>query len=269
VASGMAQAAAPTITAMSRQVSRIGSRTHIRTSLAVAAPTGVRGSADHRPGRADPSRDGCAAASIRLVSTVGHQAAAATVSAARPIRAPAATTQSALAAAWTATGPHPVGNTVRMVASHGTEPRRSAAPSTGSTVGATAIALIATAVTIVPTSCPRREPGPSAAPAIVDSTLASARVTMTATRPITAGTSPRRAPRAMSAANAIAVKTPAGSSNPTTSNESASRRRSSGSRLNTSGRSTASPASALCATRPPSQSAKSSASTSVAAAGVG
>ena len=121
----------------------------------------------------------------------------------RPIRAPAASAQSDRAAACTATGPQPVGSTVMIVASHGTEPRRSAVSSTGSTVPATAIALIATAVTIVPTSCPRREPGPSAAPAIVDSTLASRSVTMTATRPMIAGACPRRAPRAMRAANAI------------------------------------------------------------------
>ena len=141
--------------------------------------------------------------------------------------------------------------------------------SAGSRVAATATTLSATAVTIVPTSCPRREPGPSTAPAMVDSTLASVSDNRTASTATAVGAAPRLAARAMSAPNAIAMNTPAGSSRPTTSRERASRRRSSGSRLNTSGRSTASPASALCATRPPTQSKNTSASTSVAAAWFG
>ena len=265
----MAQTAAPTMTAISRQVSRIGSRTHIRTSLAVTAPVGVRGSADQRPGRPPPARTGRADASIRRLKTAGHHSAAAAVSTTRPASDPKTASQSPRAAACTATGPQPVGSHLSAFASHGTEPRRSAVSSAGSNVAATATTLSATAVTIVPTSCPRREPGPSTAPAIVDSTLASASDKMTAATATAVGAAPRPAARAMSAANAIAMNAPAGSSSPTISRERASRRRSSGSRLNSSGRSTASPASALCATRPPTQSKNTSASTSVAAAWLG
>ena len=138
----------------------------------------------------------------------------------------------------------------------------------GSNVAATATTLSATAVTIVPTSRPRREPGPSAAPAIVDSTLARASDNRTPTTATAVAAAPTPTARAMSAQNAIAMNTPAGSSSPTISRERASRRRSSGSRLNSSGRSTASPASALCATRPPTQSRNTSASTLVAATGL-
>jgi hypothetical protein len=269
VTRGMAQAAAPTRTAINRQVTRTGSRPHIRISLAATAPAGVLGSVGRPPRCEVPRRAGRAEASIRRVRTDGHHTAAATVSAARPARAAATTSQSARAAASTATGPHPVGSSLSPVSSHGTEPCRSAVTSAGSSVPATASALIATAVTIVPVSCPRREPGPSTAPATVHSTLARASVRMTAARPATAGTIPSRAPRAISAANATAMNSPAGSSAPTASSENASRRRGSGKRLNTSGRSTGSPASALCAILPPSHRANRSASTSVAAAASG
>ena len=265
----MAQTPAPTTRAISRQVRRIGSRAQSRSSLAATAPAGVRGS-NWRPvcARA-PGCAGWLAAVMRLVSTAGQARTASTSTAARPRSGRAVIVQSARAAAATASGAQPEGSARSASDSHGAERSRSAVISVGASVPATASRLMPVAVTIVPASRPRREPGARSPPARIERTPVSSSDSRTPATPASAAARPACAPEAISAPSAIASNASPGSSRPTASSAHARRRRRTPSSAKSSGRRVASPpTSTVCAQRPASHSAKSRARTSVATSGL-
>ena len=127
---------------------------------------------------------------IRRASTAGHASAIMPLSAARPASGSATHSHCDREAASTATAAQPDGSTRTRAMSHGALRSRSAVTSQGRVIPATEMTLIASAVTMVPTSWPRRAPGPSMPPATVPATPTSTTVSTAPATPTIAAAIP-------------------------------------------------------------------------------